>query len=179
MAIATGITIEEFESLPAALAQNYELVNGELVDVSGNTGYHNRLRDFLVMWLRHLVEDPKRGMIISEQEFDFDGNAHGPDVSLVGPAKVHLFDRKRRVQRFVPDLAIEIVSENDKFKPLMEKAARYRKCGTKEVWVLSPETRQAFVQSEERQVILSDEHMFESKLIPGFAIALGELFDRA
>jgi hypothetical protein len=35
----------------------------------------------------------------------------------------------------------------------MEKAVRYRKGGTKEVWVLSPETRQAFVQSEERHVI--------------------------
>ena len=61
----------------------------------------------------------------------------------------------------------------------MEKAARYRKCGTKEVWVLSPETRQAFVQSDERQVILSDDQKFESKLIPGFAIGLRELFDRA
>jgi hypothetical protein len=36
MAIATGITIEEFEQLPAALAHNHELVDGELVDVSGN-----------------------------------------------------------------------------------------------------------------------------------------------
>ena len=61
----------------------------------------------------------------------------------------------------------------------MEKAARYRKCGTKEVWVLSPENRQAFVQSEERQVILSDDQMFESKLIPGFGILLSDLFDQA
>ena len=54
----------------------------------------------------------------------------------------------------------------------MEKAARYRKCGTKEVWVLSPETRQAFVQSEERQVILSDDQMFESEQIPDFAVKI-------
>ena len=113
------------------------------------------------------------------KRFSFDGNAHGPDVTFIGAAKLHLFNPRRRVQLFVPDLAIEIVSENDKFKPLMEKPARYRKCGTKEVWVLSPETRQAFVQSEERQVILGDDQMFESKLIPGFAIGLAELFDRA
>jgi Uma2 family endonuclease len=100
-------------------------------------------------------------------------------VALIGPAKLNLIDRRRRVHLFVPDLAIEIVSENDKFKPLMEKAARYRKCGTKEVWVLSLETRQAFLQSEERQVILGDDQMFESKLIPDFAIGLSELFDRA
>jgi Uma2 family endonuclease len=179
MAIATGITIEEFESLPDALARNHELVNGELVKMSGNTPTHNLLRDLLVVRLTLAIEGKGRGIIISEQEFDVCGNAHGPDVALIGPAKLHLIDRKRRVQLFVPDLAIEVVSENDKFKPLMEKAARYRKCGTKEVWVLAPENRLAFVQSEERQVILSDDQMFESKLIPDFAIGLAELFDRA
>ena len=115
MAIATGITIEEFERFPAALAHNFELVNGELIDVSGNTGYHNRLRDFLVVRLTIPVEAAALGMIISEQEYDFDGNAHGPDVTFIGAAKIHLFNQRRRVQLFVPDMAIEIVSENDKF----------------------------------------------------------------
>ena len=179
MAVATGITVEEFERLPEALSKNHELVNGALVDVSGNTGYHNSLRDLLVAMLIPHVADRKLGKIISEQEYDFAGNVHGPDVTLIGPDKLHLFDRVRRVQRFVPDLAIEIVSENDKFKSLMEKAARYRKCGAKEVWVLSPDTHQAFVQSEDRKSILDDDQMFESKLIPGFSIRLSDLFDRA
>ena len=74
MAIATGITIEEFERLPAALAHNRELINGELVDVSGNTLGHNRLRDCLVALLIAPVEEQNIGMIVSEQEFDFDGN---------------------------------------------------------------------------------------------------------
>jgi hypothetical protein len=43
MSLDSGITIAEFESLPDALARNHELVSGELVDVSGNTGYHERL----------------------------------------------------------------------------------------------------------------------------------------
>jgi Uma2 family endonuclease len=176
MAIATGITIEEFERLPDALARNHELVNGELVDVSGNTPYHNRLRDLLVVLLRPLIERPKLGLIISEQEFKFDDNAHGPDVVLIRADKVHLLE-ERRVQFFVPDLAIEIVSKHDRFEAVMEKAVRYRKCGTREVWVLAPKTRQAFVQSEDRDVILNDDQMFESKLIPGFSVRLGELFD--
>ena len=179
MAIATGITIDEFERLPAALAHNHELVNGELVDVSGNTLGHNRLRDRLVALLIAPVEEQNLGMIVSEQEYDFDGNAHGPDVSFIGAAKLHLIERKRRVQRFVPDLAIEIVSENDTFKGLTEKALRYRQCGTQEVWILSPDARQAFVQSEDRKTILSDDPRFESKLIPGFGILLSDLFDQA
>ena len=117
-------------------------------------------------------------MIISEQEFNFGGNAYGPDVSFIAVSKVHLFDPKRRVQLFVPDLAIEIVSENDRFKALMQKTARYRKYGTKEAWILSSDTRDAFVRSEDRNVLLGDQDLFESKLIPGFSIRLADLFDQ-
>src|SRR5260370_14719868 len=129
MASAPGITIEEFEKLPAALALNHELVDGELVDVSGNTADHNSLRDYLIELLRGFVRERHLGKIISEQEFDFGGNAHGPDVAFIGSEKLTLIDGSRRVQRFVPDLAIEIVSQNDKFSFLMKKSARYRKCG--------------------------------------------------
>lgn len=179
MAITTGITIEEFERLPDALAKNRELVNGELVEVSGNTPRHNALRDLLVAMLMPHAAERKAGKIISEQEFDFGGNAHGPDVSFIEASRVHLLEADRRVQPFVPDLAIEIVSRNDSFEYLMEKAQRYRQCGVREVWVLSPKTRQAFVQSAERQAILSAEQPFESPLIPGFSIRLADLFDRA
>src|SRR6267378_2004265 len=100
MATATGITIEEFERLPAALAHNHELVNGELVDVSGNTGYNNRFRARWVAFLTVLVEEQERGIIVSEQEYDFDGNAHGPDVTLIAAGRLHLIDPDRRVQLF-------------------------------------------------------------------------------
>lgn len=59
----------------------------------------------------------------------------------------------------------------------MKKAQRYRRCGTAEVWVMSPETRQACVLSEVRKEILDEDGTFESPLIPGFSIRLSELFD--
>jgi len=178
MALIEGLTIDDFERLPDALAVNHELVDGKLVDVSGNKPYHNWLRDLLVELLAPEVRKNKLGKITSEQEFDFDGNAHGPDVTLVLASKVHLFDPELRVQRFVPDLAIEIVSKRDTFDKLIGKAKRYRRCGTQEVWVLDPKNRVAFVLSQERQAILEDDGRLETKLIPGFSIRLGELFDR-
>ena len=174
-----GITIEEFERLPESLARNHELVDGKLVDVSGNTPYHNSLRDLLVAMLIPHVAERKLGKIISEQEFDFEGNVHGPDVSFIAASRVHLLDRDRHVQQFVPDLAIEIVSKRDEFERLIEKATRYRRCGTREVWVLAPKNRQTFVLSEDRRVILEDHEPFETKLVPGFSIRLADLFDRA
>jgi len=86
VASVTGLTIDDFEKLPDALALNHELVDGELVEVSGNTLIHNRLRDQLNRLLSDLVEQSKLGEVISEQEFDFSGNAHGPDVCFVSAA---------------------------------------------------------------------------------------------
>jgi len=178
MAAVAGLTIEDFEKLPDALARNHELVDGELVDVSGNTAEHNGLRDLLITLLLDYVKRNKLGRIIAEQEYNFDGNAHGPDVSFFGPEKAQLCDRKCRVQTFVPDLAIEIVSENDTYAALRKKARRYRKCGTKEVWIFDIEGREADVLSDQQQSILDENQMFQSELIPGFSIRLGDLFDQ-
>jgi Uma2 family endonuclease len=177
MALVEALTIDDFEKLPAALALNHELVDGELVDVSGNTPEHNQLRDLLVELLAPLARQ-QGGKIICEQEFDFGGNAYGPDAVYIGAEKLPRINRKLRVQRFVPDLAIEIVSESDSFSRLTTKAKRYRDCGVAEVWVFSIDTRQAFHYSARRQVILEENDAFAPEQLPGFSIRIGELLDR-
>src|SRR5271170_6082303 len=137
MPLENPLTIDDFERLPDALAYYHELVDGELVDVSGNTGNHIALRDLLTAMLLFFVREHKLGRVLSEQEYEFDDNAHGPDVTFFGTDKAEQFDGELRVQRFVPNLAIEIVSRNDKFSALMKKAHRYRSCGTREVWIFS------------------------------------------
>src|SRR5437763_406781 len=156
-----GLSIEEFEQLPNVLAHKHELVDGELVDVSGNTAGHILLRDALLFLLYAYVRQHQLGLVMSEQEFDFDRNAHGPDISFMGPSKVELLDLQLRVQRFVPDLAIEIASKNDGFDALFAKALRYRRCGTKEVWIFSILTRQVFLYSEGATVILGVDDNFQ------------------
>jgi len=178
MATSTRLTIEDFEKLPDEAVKHRELVDGELIDVSGNTGEHNLLRDLLISLLLPFVTQRALGRVLTEQEYDFRGNAHGPDVSFFGSEKCELFNRKRRVQRFVPDLAIEIVSQNDTFESLTKKARRYRDCGTAEVWILSIETRQAYLMSDRRNLILDENQEFSPESIPGFSIRLKELFDR-
>ncbi len=173
-----GITIEEFERLPDALALNHELVDGKLVDVSGNTGNHNSLGDLLISMLLFYVDERKLGRVIGEQDYDFDGNAHGPDVTFFGLDKLKLFNGKLRVQRFVPDLAIEIASESDTFENLIGKAHRYRNSGTNEVWIFSFDSHEAYVYSANGGMILGENGVFESSSIPGFSIRLGDLFDR-
>jgi Uma2 family endonuclease len=177
MAAATGLTIDDFEQLPDDLARNHELVDGELVDVSGNNLKHNLLRELLARLLGIYVEERQFGLVVTEQEYNFGGNAFGPDVSFVGESKRPLLNMDLRVQRLVPDLAIEIVSPNDPFEKLAKKALRYRACGTPEVWIFCQATRQAYLYSEHRR-ILDENDEFRPETIPGFAIRIGDLLDR-
>ena len=121
------------------------------------------------------VKEHQLGIVISGQAYDFDGNAYGPDVSFFSESKRPLLNMNLRVQRFVPDLAIEIVSANDTFEKLAKKAKRYRACGTQEVWIFSAETKQTFLYSERRRAILDENEDFRPEPISGFAIRLGDL----
>jgi Uma2 family endonuclease len=178
MSLASDLTIEDFEALPDALAFNHELVDGELVDAPRSIAAHNMLRDELLVLLYHHVEQYKLGLIISTQCFDFDGDGYAPDLSFVGSEKVKFLNGKLRVQRVVPEIAVEIVSPSDGFEALTKRTRRYLKAGTKEVWLLSIEGREAYLYSEKRNIILDENGEFRSDLIPGFSIRFGDLFDR-
>ena len=90
MAVLTILTIDDFERLPDELAQNHELVEGELVDVSGNVGDHVALQITLIEVIGPYVRQKRLGRILAEQEFQFGENANGPDVSFLVSEKVKL-----------------------------------------------------------------------------------------
>ena len=175
MPASTLLTIDDFERLPAEAAENHELVEGELVDVSGNTPRHNKLRDRLLALMLSWMTEHGLGTAIAEQEFDFLGNAHGPDVSVLRPAKAALLDLDRRVQRFVPDLAIEIASPSDTYDGLLAKKERYLKSGTAEVWWFSLRSRELAVYGAHRTLILRGSDVASTDLMPGFSITVEEL----
>jgi len=172
----TPLTIDDFERLPAEMAEGHELADGELVDVPGNVFIHNWLRDKLgrILWL--FVGPHGLGVVVCEQEYDFLGNAHGPDVSFFGPAKRPLLDKRKRVQRFVPDLAVEIASQSDTDEDLLRKKNRYLKAGTKEVWLMSPETPEVRQYTQTGARVLMGADQITTDLLPGFSITVEELF---
>jgi len=177
MATSTLLTIDDFERLPAEAAENHELVEGELIEVSGNTPWHNELRDSLIALLLPWVKERGLGKVIAEQEFDFLGNAHGPDVSFMGPAKASLLDRDRRVQRFVPDLAIEVASASDTYEGLLAKKERYLQSGTSEVWLFSLRTRELAIYTVRRFVTLRGADEISTDLLLGFSISVEQLLE--
>lgn len=102
------LTIDDYERLPQEEAEGHELVDGELVASSGNTFYGNSIRDLLLVLLLQAVRERSLGVVIAEQEYDFNGNAHAPDVSFFGQSKTALADPDKRVQRLSPTLPLKL-----------------------------------------------------------------------
>jgi Uma2 family endonuclease len=179
MASTTYLTVDDFERLPHEISESHELVDGTLVPVSGNTPNSNRIRDLLVVLLTPVVREQNLGLVIAEQEYDFGGNVHGPDVTFLTAAKKALLNGRKRVQRFAPDLAIEVVSEYDSYSSLKRKKERYLRCGTREVWIVSPEDCEIEVYTEGNVRVLRGEDELSTSLIPDFRITVRQLFELA
>ncbi len=175
------MTIEDFEKLPDPLARNKELVKGELFEVPANIGEHNLLRDVLIqLFLNFLDRSASAGLAVSGQGYRFanDHMMRAPDISYLSPAKAARFDRRRRSQLFVPDLAIQIASRNDQFTNLENKLLLYRECEVSEAYLFSIESRRVYRYADFGDAILSEKDLFEPHSMPGFSTRIGEIFDR-
>ena len=80
------------------------------------------------------------------------------------------------MQRFVPDTAIEIASESDTYEGSLRKKERYRRAGTAEVWLLSVQNREIAMYANGQNRILRAEDVLSTELLPGFSVAVEELF---
>jgi hypothetical protein len=53
-----------------------------------------------------------------------------------------------------------------------------RRSARSSAWIFAVEARQVLLFSEHRRLILDDNDEFRPETIPGFAIRIGDLFDR-
>ena len=77
-----------------------------------------------------------------------------------------------------PDLAVEILSPNDRTADLLEKVADFLRAGTLEVWVIDPRARTVtvYVSDDPPRVIRGTEPMSDSRALPGFAEPAASFF---
>jgi Uma2 family endonuclease len=81
-----------------------------------------------------------------------------------------------------PDLVVEILSPATSARDLGVKRRLYARAGVRELWILSPETRQLQVYLPEKDAthparILLEDESYETQLLPGLTLPVGELFE--
>ena len=79
----------------------------------------------------------------------------------------------------VPDLAIEVVSPTNTADEVQDKHLEYFRAGVRQVWVIYPRQREAYIYTSPTQVriLTGDQELDGGDILPGFRLPLAELFE--
>jgi Uma2 family endonuclease len=102
----------------------------------------------------------------------------GPDVSYISLARLPSGSIPEEFIDGAPDLAVEILSPSSGWSEVEEKIADYFAGGTRLIWLVEPRERQVTVRYPDRpsRVVAAGEILDGEDVVPGFALALVELF---
>jgi Uma2 family endonuclease len=101
----------------------------------------------------------------------------GPDVAVVLPSR-HVEIELGWVHG-APDVAVEVLSPSDTSSGIQQKTLEYLEAGAKLVWIVDPAARTVtmFRPDGSARVLRSDEELAGEDVLPGFSVALAEVFE--
>ncbi len=181
----TGLmTAEEFVALPEPdHGRPWNLVHGEVV-VNSSSWDHQQAADAILVALRIWSrEQPGRGNAGSVIDVQVDErNVYAPDVWWYAPERVLTSDAVAPYP--MPDLAVEVRSSSTWRYDVGAKKDGYERTGLRELWLVDTEARSVLVYRRARPesarfdvaLELTEGEALTSPLLPGFALAVREIF---
>ncbi len=180
MSTGSLVTAEELERV-APPDKRVELVRGTLVVHEPPGGYHGALAAKLAHRLVGFVGERELGTVFG-QDTGFliardPDTVRAPDASFV--SRDRLSSVPSGYPEVAPDLAIEIASPGDRHAAILAKVADWLEAGSRLVWVLDPDRRQARIYREDGGLALlgPGEELSGEDVLPGLLIPLTEIFD--
>lgn len=178
-ALPSPCTLEDLLSLPDA-GRGYELVDGRLVEKRMGT---------LSSWvagriLRILasLEDQGLGWVLPPdtgyQCFSDHQQVRKPDVSFIRTGRLPNNRLPSGYCTIAPDLAVEVLSPNDRVYDIEARIADYLAAGVTLLWLVNPETRMIqVIQPDGSSVRLSEaDELTGGDVLPGLRCRVADLF---
>jgi len=175
-------TEAELEALPEnGFVQ--EVVNGELVMSPKNTWFHGRICTRLLFALETFNRAHRLGAVLDSSTgfWMFNRNCRAPDVSFVPKTRLAALGFKPNEKRFfpgAPDLAVEVLSENNTRAEIDARLKDFFGSGTRIAWVIDPDKQQVELCHSpiDRQLIGPGGLLEGEDLLPGFQFPIADLF---
>ncbi|MBI3697587.1 MAG: Uma2 family endonuclease [Acidobacteria bacterium] len=176
-AITAPLTVEQFLKLPEKETFRCELVNGEIVAMGNAWSLHELVKSNINQLLVLFAAPIGIGRVFSETMYQLrPSEARIPDVSFLLAHRVKPEDPHQLYQG-APDLAIEVVS-SETASELEQKVNRYLETGSRTVWVVYPESRTVWIhRATGSQHLKEDQGLEEPDLLPGFRVAVSQIFE--
>jgi Uma2 family endonuclease len=173
------LTAEDLEriSIPG---KTTELIRGRIVVRELPGTWHGVVAARLLYFMADFVRRHDVG-IVAAQDTGFKiaadpDTVRAPDMAFVARERVSEIAR-RGYAALAPDLLAEVLSPDDRPGEVLEKVANWLAAGTRIVWVIDPERREARVYRQDGSLaILGNDDALEGEdVLPGFSCRLGDV----
>lgn len=160
---------------------NFELVKGELIEMTPPGGIHGSAAVNLGFLLLGFVKQKHLGYVMTETGYKLASNPdtiRGPDISFLSAAKIPAGELPEGYIDGPPDLAAEIVSPGDTASEIQNKVQDYLAAGTQLVWVVYPQQRLVIVHRPDgtAQTRREADTLSGETVLPGFSCQVADIF---
>ena len=177
----TLFTAEELIHLPSGKSR-YELVKGELFEMPPAGGRHGSVAMRIGSLLSaHATANELGEVFAAETGFILrrgPDTVRAPDASFIAKDRLPPGELPAGYFEIMPDLAVEVLSPNDRAGEVLDKVDDWLQAGVLLVWVINPAARSAMVYgtSNDRQEVAEDGSLDGAEVVPGFTCQLRDLF---
>lgn len=107
------------------------------------------------------------------------GNIRAPDIGFVASGRFEGDKAPSGFSSVVPDLAVEVLSPDDRPSVVLDKIGQFLEAGVSLVWVIDPDARKAtrYRSITDVRTIAADEELDGEDVLPGFRCRLAEILD--
>ena len=160
----------------------YELVQGKLRQMEFADRQHGRIAAQIGGCLGAFVANNSLGETYAAGTgFIIDtapDTVRAPDVSFVSRERAEAAAEERGFFPGAPDLAVEVISPNDRDIEIKEKVSDWLRAGTQMVVVIDPHQRTATVyRSFDEICVLTERDVIDGgDVVPGWEVPLGDVF---
>ena len=175
------VTAEELLEIPNDGLRR-ELVRGE-VRAMAPAGYqHGRIAQNIAASLDRFVRDEGAGVVLAaETGFKLSANpdtVRAADVAFVTRGRAEAAGEVTGYWPGAPDLAVEVVSPNDRFAEVEDKVADWLAAGTRMVLIANPRGKTVTVRHSEREALFrSEKETIEGgEVVSGWTLPVADVF---
>ncbi len=156
-----------------------ELIRGRLVVREPPSTLHGRVSGRVVYYLGAFVLPRNLGDVLDGGGFQIESNpdtVRAPDAAFLARERTGQIP-PRGYAPLAPDLAVEVVSPNDRAGELLAKVGAWLDAGTRLVWVIDPAKREARVYRPDGSlaIVPAEGSLDGEDVIPGFHCALADV----
>ena len=159
--------------------RKYELVDGEIV-VSPAGFHHAELVVKIACIIATFLEASPIGRVLGDNlGISFpNGNLRSPDVTFVSNEKLPAGESPEGFGKFIPDLAVEVLSPHDSLRHIGQKIGEFLECGVPLVWLVDPgrQTVTAYRSLSQTEQFSSADIISAEPVLPGFSCPVSRFF---